>query len=403
MQAQQAPMIFTEVERQAGDRLLKLALETDRVEGYTEPHAVMIARLTEAIGREMGLHGVDLSALKFAALAHDIGERGMKRNYLLSPNALTWEERLDLWRHPILGEQAAAEIRLSRQTQLLVRWHHEWWNGQGYPDGLSGETIPMGARILRAVDSYCALISGRPYRQAYELVEAEQHIADMAGIEFDPIVAKLLLMLVAEERRQREAEIEFQRQQQAAIWNVPAPFEQQQADHWNVPPSFEQPTVGVSEEEPQSDSLPPNLLLADSLPAFQPTLPEPVEQPKISVPDEKAESDSILAFETPLPNEEPTEQKPVLTAAIYEAAAYESVLTFAEAQPEPIGDQPAPAEISTEAPTAEIIPPDQMPTQEFPRVELPQKPDPQSEQIQNPEAEPEQQTENSEPVPKIQN
>ncbi|MEK7829651.1 MAG: HD domain-containing phosphohydrolase, partial [Acidobacteriota bacterium] len=172
MQAQQAPMIFTEAERQAGDRLLKLALETDRVEGYTEPHAVMIARLAETIGKEMGLHGTDLSALKFAALAHDIGERGMKRNYLLSPNALAWEERLDSWRHPILGEQAVAEMRLSRQIQLLVRWHHEWWNGQGYPDGLSGEAIPLGARILRAVDSYCALISARPYRQAFELIEA---------------------------------------------------------------------------------------------------------------------------------------------------------------------------------------------------------------------------------------
>ncbi len=420
MQAQQAPMIFTEAERQAGDRLLKLALETDRVEGYTEPHAVMIARLTEAIGRELGLHGVDLSALKFAALAHDIGERGMKRNYLLSPNALTWEERLDLWRHPILGEQAAAEIRLSRQTQLLVRWHHEWWNGQGYPDGLSGEAIPVGARILRAVDSYCALISGRPFRQAYELVEAEQHIADMAGIEFDPIVAKLLLMLVAEERRQREAELEFQRQHQAAIWNVPAPFEQQPADSWNVPPSFEQPIVSVPEEELQANSNPafaPTLLELDeqpagsvseeesrpnSLPAFQPTLPEPIDQPKVSVPEQESQPDSILAFETPLPKEELTEQKPVLTGTTYEAAAYESVLTFAEAEPEPVSDQPVPAEVSTEAPTAEILPPDQMPTQEFPRVELPPKSDQQPEQIQNPEAEPETKAENSETVPKIQ-
>lgn len=419
MQAQQAPMIFTEAERQAGDRLLKLALETDRVEGYTEPHAVMIARLTEAIGREMGLHGVDLSALKFAALAHDIGERGMKRNYLLSPNALTWEERLDLWRHPILGEQAAAEIRLSRQTQLLVRWHHEWWNGQGYPDGLSGETIPVGARILRAVDSYCALISGRPYRQAYELVEAEQHIADMAGIEFDPIVAKLLLMLVAEERRQREAELEFQRQQQAAIWNVQAPFEQQQADSWNVPPSFEQPTVSASEEELQANSNPafaPTLLELDeqptgsvseeesrpnSLPAFEPPVPEPVEQAKISASAEEAQPDSILAFETPLPKEL-TEQKPILTATTYEAAAYESVLTFAEAEPESVSDQPGPMEVSTEAATAELIPPDQMPTQEFPRVELPQKPDHPPEQIHPPDAEPEPKAENSEPVPKIQ-
>jgi hypothetical protein len=206
MQPQQAPLIFTEAERPLGERLLKLALETDRVEGYTEPHAVMIARLAETIGAQLGLHGTDLSALKFAALAHDIGEREMKRNYLLQPNELTWEQILDLWRHPIIGEQAAAELQLPRQTQLLIRWHHEWWNGQGYPDGMTGEAIPLGARILRAVDTYCALISRRPHRGNYDLLDAEQIVADQAGIELDPQIVKLLLALVIAERKQREAE-----------------------------------------------------------------------------------------------------------------------------------------------------------------------------------------------------
>ncbi len=229
MQAQQAPsapLIFADAERPLGERLMKLALETDRIEGYTEPHAVMIARLAETIGRQVGLHGQDLTALKFAALAHDIGERGLKRNYLLQPNALSWEETLDLWRHPILGEQSAAELQLPRQTQLLIRWHQEWWNGQGYPDGLAGASIPVGARILRAVDSYCALISQRPYRQAYELPEAEQVIADLSGIELDPHIAKLLLAVVVAERRQREAEV------------------------WSVPPAFEPPSIHAVEESP---------------------------------------------------------------------------------------------------------------------------------------------------------
>lgn len=206
IQSQQAPLIFTDAERRIGDSLLKLALETDRAEGYTEPHAVMIARLAETLGAQLGLHGTDLSALKFAALAHDIGEREMKRNYLLQPNPLTWEQTLDLWRHPIIGEQAAADLNLPRQTQLLIRWHHEWWNGQGYPDGLTGTAIPLGARILRAVDTYCALISRRPHRGSYELLDAEQILADQAGVELDPQIVKLLLALVVAERKQREAE-----------------------------------------------------------------------------------------------------------------------------------------------------------------------------------------------------
>src|SRR5262245_2065219 len=199
MQAQQAILTFDEEERSLGGRLLKVAIEIDRVEGYSEPHAIAIAWTAEKVGARMGLHGVDLTALKFAALAHDLGERAMKRDYLLRPRALSWDETLDLWRHPILGEQAAGELKLPRQTQLLIRWHHEWWNGGGYPDGLSGKAIPPGARILRAVDSYFALISDRPHRGRFDRTEAEQIIADLAGIEFDPQVVKLLLQVLSEE------------------------------------------------------------------------------------------------------------------------------------------------------------------------------------------------------------
>lgn len=205
MQAQQAILTFTEVERPLGDRLIKQAMEIDRIEGYSEPHSIAIARMAENLGAGMGLHGIDLTALKFAALAHDIGLREMKRNYLLRPDGLTWEEQLDMWRHPILGEQAAGELRLSRQAQLLIRWHHEAWNGQGYPDGLSGEAIPLGARILRAVDTYFALISRRPHRPAYDPLDAEQIVADLAGIELDPRIVKQLLLALAEERKEREA------------------------------------------------------------------------------------------------------------------------------------------------------------------------------------------------------
>jgi HD domain len=205
MQAQQAILTFDESERSLGGRLLKIAIEIDRIEGYSEPHAIAIAWTAEKIGARMGLHGVDLTALKFAALAHDLGERAMKRDYLLRPRALTWDETLDLWRHPILGEQAASELKLPRQTQLLIRWHHEWWNGGGYPDGLAGEAIPLGARILRAVDSYFALISDRPHRRRFDRIEAEQIVADLAGIEFDPQVVKLLLQVMAEEQASESA------------------------------------------------------------------------------------------------------------------------------------------------------------------------------------------------------
>jgi HD domain len=207
MQAQQALLKFSEAEQSRGDRLLKIALETDRIEGYSESHSILIARLATSLGERMGMHGIELTGLKFASLIHDIGERTMKRNYLLHSYQLTWEETLDLWRHPILGEQAAAELGLSRLTQLLIRWHHEWWNGHGYPDSLQGNAIPMAARILRVVDSYCSLISNRPHRMRFAPSEAEQIISDMAGIEFDPLVVKILLELLGEKQRIRQPEV----------------------------------------------------------------------------------------------------------------------------------------------------------------------------------------------------
>jgi HD domain len=250
MQIQPAILKLSEAERPLGDRLLKIAVEIDRIEGYSEPHSVMIARLAERLGSLMGLHGTDLTALKYAALLHDIGERLMKRNYLLRPDDLTWEETLDLWRHPILGEQAAGELKLARQVQLLIRWHHEWWNGLGYPDGLAGETIPLGARILRAVDSYCALVSKRPHRRRFDALEAEQIIADLAGIEFDPQVAKKLIALLAKERGLQEVT--------TPIAAAEIPREPKDA------PAVVQPAVVTAEYQPEPDILEPFSIAAQA-------------------------------------------------------------------------------------------------------------------------------------------
>lgn len=206
MQVQEAGLELSEAERRPGGQLLKLALETDRVEGYNEQHAVAVARLAVKLGSRMGLRGRDLTALKFAALAHDLGERLLKARYLLRPLPLSREERLDLGRHPILGEQAAAsQLRLPREVQLLIRWHHEWWNGTGYPDALAGEAIPLAARILRAADTWCALNSDRPWRTRYGRATAEQMVQAQAGIELDPQVVRTLMELLASEDRARRS------------------------------------------------------------------------------------------------------------------------------------------------------------------------------------------------------
>jgi HD-GYP domain-containing protein (c-di-GMP phosphodiesterase class II) len=119
----------------------------------------------------------------------------MKRDYIRRAGALNTDERLDLARHPVIGEQEAARAGADRAAQLMVRWSHEWWNGGGYPDALRREQIPLAARILRVADSYCALTDDRPFRPAGTEDEARRQLAQWAGIEFDPNVVRAFLAL----------------------------------------------------------------------------------------------------------------------------------------------------------------------------------------------------------------
>ncbi|HKC62731.1 MAG TPA: HD domain-containing phosphohydrolase, partial [Pyrinomonadaceae bacterium] len=119
----------------------------------------------------------------------------MERDYIKRKGALTEEERLDLARHPVIGEQEAARAGADRGAQLLVRWHQEWWNGTGYPDALRREQIPLAARILRVADCYAALTDARPYRPAYTEEEARKHLQEWAGLEFDPRVVRAFLSM----------------------------------------------------------------------------------------------------------------------------------------------------------------------------------------------------------------
>lgn len=154
--------------------------------------------LASALARRMGLSVIDIAAVREAALLHDIGLYRMQPQYIGHQGPLSLKEQMDLWRHPIIGEQEMAKRGASRHAQLLVRWHHEWWNGTGYPDKLSFEDIPIGARILRAVELYCALKSDRPYREALSEIDARHELASSAGIECDPYVVSSLLIVLIE-------------------------------------------------------------------------------------------------------------------------------------------------------------------------------------------------------------
>ena len=188
---------FELIDKATGEAFLELARTTDRFERYENAHAQRIATIADELATMFHLARHDRGSLQAAALLHDLGEVAMERDYIQATHALTIEERLDLARHPVIGEREASRVGADRAAQLLVRWHHEWWNGCGYPDALRREEIPLAARILRVADSYVALTETRPFRAALSDDDARRELADGAGIEFDPAVVNMLLSLEA--------------------------------------------------------------------------------------------------------------------------------------------------------------------------------------------------------------
>ena len=183
------------IDSSAAEAFIQLAKTTDKFERYENSHAQRVAVIADEIAQLFHLARHDRGSLYAAALLHDLGEVAMERDYIQATGPLSADEKVDLTRHPVIGEREASRVGADRAAQLLVRWHHEWWNGAGYPDALRREEIPLTARILRLADSYAALTDARPFRPALTKDAARQDLMDRAGIEFDPSVVNVFLSL----------------------------------------------------------------------------------------------------------------------------------------------------------------------------------------------------------------
>jgi diguanylate cyclase (GGDEF)-like protein/putative nucleotidyltransferase with HDIG domain len=169
-----------------------LALAIDAKDHTTHEHLQRVRVYATEIGKEFGLPEAELEALKAASILHDIGKMAVPEHIISKPGRLTPEEFDKMKVHPVVGAEILARVQFPYPVVPIVRSHHERWNGTGYPDGLAGEQIPIGARILSAVDCLDALASDRQYRRALPLDEAMDHIAALSGVEFDPNVIDLL-------------------------------------------------------------------------------------------------------------------------------------------------------------------------------------------------------------------
>ena len=169
-----------------------LALAIDAKDHTTHVHLKRVRVYAEGIGKEMGLSDVEMEALRAAALLHDIGKLAVPEHIINKPGRLTPEEFEKIKIHPVVGAEILERVKFPYPVAPIVRSHHERWDGSGYPDGLKGNQIPIGARILAAVDCLDAIASDRQYRRAASLQESVAELVRQSGKQFDPHVVEVI-------------------------------------------------------------------------------------------------------------------------------------------------------------------------------------------------------------------
>ena len=169
--------------------LLALSEAIEARDPSARGHAARVARLARASGARLGLDEARLAVLKLGGALHDIGKVAVPEAVLTKPGALTEAELAEVRRHPEEGARLLELDAALRPALPAVLYHHERWDGGGYPSGRAAEAIPFEARILAVVDSFDAMTSDRPYRAARPIEEAVEEVDRCAGTQFDPEVA----------------------------------------------------------------------------------------------------------------------------------------------------------------------------------------------------------------------
>ena len=167
-----------------------LATAIDAKDAYTREHISRVQAIALQIATSMGLSRIELEGIRTAALLHDIGKLGVPEHILLKPGKLSPDEYTKVQRHAAIGAKILDPVQFPWPVAAVVRSHHEKYDGTGYPDGLKGDAIPLGARVLAVADVYDALTSKRSYREGWSHAEAVRHVRELSGTHFDPAVAQ---------------------------------------------------------------------------------------------------------------------------------------------------------------------------------------------------------------------
>lgn len=182
---------------------------------YTRRHSEQVTFYATSLAEAIQLSPPMVESIRVASLLHDVGKIGVPDSILTKPGSLTEEEFAEIRRHPGIGEKIVEKVSLLVCETQLVRHHHERWDGRGYPDGLAGEDIPIGARVINVADSMDAMLMLRTYKQPYSTEQMMAELDRCAGTQFDPDLAAAAINW-CRENRDRIIEVETDRDTEAA-------------------------------------------------------------------------------------------------------------------------------------------------------------------------------------------
>lgn len=188
--------LYVEMKEAHINTVAALTSAIDANDPYTHGHSYRVSRYALRVGRALGLPARDLEILEYGALLHDIGKIAIKHDILLKKERLTDQEFMSLKQHPSVGADIVENLKFLREAAVLVRYHHEQPNGRGYPDGLRGHDIPLGARIILVCDAFDAMTSDRSYRKGLPIEQVAAQIEKYRGEQFDGEIAGVVLDLI---------------------------------------------------------------------------------------------------------------------------------------------------------------------------------------------------------------
>jgi HD-GYP domain-containing protein (c-di-GMP phosphodiesterase class II) len=185
--------LIADLERTFTTTLAALTSTVEAKDNYTAAHGNDVASLAERVALRLGLNRTQARDVRFAAMLHDVGKVAVPSEILLKPGPLTDEEWVTMRSHAAVGGELVGRIDAFAHLAPAVRASHEHWDGSGYPDGLSGEQIPLAARIIAACDTYDAIVTDRPYRPARTPRQAGEELRRVAGTQLDKHAVAALL------------------------------------------------------------------------------------------------------------------------------------------------------------------------------------------------------------------